>query len=200
MRRIVVSEFVSLDGVMEDPGGGEKFEYGGWTMPYWNDDVASFKAEELFASDALLLGRVTYQGFAAAWPSMKDEQGFADRMNGNRKYVVSSTLKTAEWNNSIVIKGDVVDELTKIKDQPGQDILVGGSATLVQALIRHQLVDELRLAVYPVVLGMGKRLFDDGGHTSLELMHQQPTSTGVVLCCITNKAAPPRPKPSGRRH
>jgi len=178
MRRIVVSEFVSLDGVMEDPGGAEKFEFGGWTMPYWNDDLARFKAEELFASDALLLGRVTYQAFAAAWPAMTDEMGFADRMNSNRKYVVSSTLNTTdEWKNSSLIKGDLVDAVTKLKQEPGQDILVGGSATLVQALMRHELVDELRLAVYPLVLGTGKRLWGDGGHT--------PWSS-----CTSNRRAP----------
>ena len=182
MRRIVVSEFVSLDGVMEDPGGAEGYEHGGWTMPYWNDDLGRFKAEELFASDALLLGRVTYQAFAAAWPAMTDEMGFADRMNSNHKYVVSSTLKTTdEWKNSSLIKGDLVEEVTKLKQEAGQDILVGGSATLVQALMRHHLVDELRLAVYPLVLGTGKCLWGDGGHTPLELVHQQSSSTGVIL-------------------
>jgi dihydrofolate reductase len=181
MGRIVVSEFVSLDGVMEDPGGAEGFEFGGWTSPYWNGEVAAFKAEELFASGALLLGRVTYQGFAAAWPAMTDEQGFAERMNSNRKYVVSSTLETAEWNNSTVIRGDLVEEVTRLKMEPGQDILVGGSATLVQGLMRHNLVDEVRLVVYPVVLGKGKRLLTDAGHTNLELVSNKPTATGVVL-------------------
>jgi dihydrofolate reductase len=180
MRKLVVSEFVSLDGVMEDPGGAENFDFGGWTIPYWNDDLAVFKTEELLASDALLLGRVTYQGFAAAWPSMKDEAGFADRMNSNRKYVVSSTLDKAEWNNSTVISADPIEAVTQLKQEPGQDILVGGSATLVQALMRNRLVDELRLAVYPIVLGKGKRLFGDS-HTKLELVQQQPTSTGVNL-------------------
>jgi dihydrofolate reductase len=179
MRRIVVSEFVSLDGVMEDPGGAEKFEHGGWTMAYWNDDIAAYKAGELFASDGLLLGRVTYEGFAAAWPKMKDD--FADHMNSVAKYVVSSTLETADWNNSTVIRGDLVEEMTKLKQQPGKDILVGGSATLVQALVRHNLVDELRLEVYPVVLGSGRRLFADSGRINLELVDTQPTSSGVIL-------------------
>jgi dihydrofolate reductase len=181
MRKIVVSEFVSLDGVMEDPGGAEGYQFGGWTMPYWNDELGAFKTEELFASDALLLGRVTYQGFAAAWPGRTDEQGFSDRMNSNHKFVVSTTLDTAEWANSTIIKGDLVDELTKIKEQPGEDILVAGSATLVQALMRHQLVDELRLEVYPIVLGRGKRIFSDDSYAKLELVHQQATSTGVLL-------------------
>jgi dihydrofolate reductase len=181
MRKIVVSEFVSLDGVMEDPGGGESFKFGGWTMPFWNDEVAAFKKEELFASDALLLGRVTYTGFAAAWPSMSDPEGFSARMNSNRKYVVSSTLQHADWNNTVVLSGDVVSEVTSVTEEPGQDILVGGSATLVQALLANQLVDELRLAVYPVVLGEGKRLFRDDSHTTLRLVHHQATSSGVVL-------------------
>jgi dihydrofolate reductase len=181
VRKIVVSEFVSLDGVMEDPGGAESSRFGGWTIPYWNDELGAFKAEELSASDALLLGRVTYEGFAAAWPNMTDEQGFANQMNGNRKYVVSSTLDKAEWNNSSIINGDLVEELTRIKQEPGQDILVAGSATLVKALVRHHLVDELRLAIYPIVLGDGKRLFDDQSYSTLQLVHQQSTSTGVVL-------------------
>jgi dihydrofolate reductase len=150
-------------------------------MPYWNDELGAFKNSELFASDALLLGRVTYQGFAAAWPSMGGNGGFGDRMNSIAKYVVSSTLEEADWNNSAVLTGDLVEEVSKLKQQPGQDILVGGSARLAQALMRHHLVDELRLAVYPVVLGSGKRLFDDGGHTGLELVEHQPTSTGVIL-------------------
>jgi dihydrofolate reductase len=167
--------------VIEDPGGAEGYEYGGWTMPYWSDDLGVFKTEELLASDALLLGRVTYEGFAAAWPNMEDPQGFADRMNSNRKYVVSSTLKTAEWNNSTIIKGNLVDAVTKLKEEPGQDILVGGSASLVQGLLRNQLVDELRMAIYPIVLGTGKRLFDDQSYTKLELTQQQQTGNGVIL-------------------
>ncbi len=155
MRKIVVSEFVTVDGVMQAPGGDGDFELAGWTMPYWNDEIGQFKFEELDAADALLLGRVTYEGFAAAWPSMTDEAGFADRMNRYTKYVVSSTLKQADWNNSTVLSGDVVEEVTRRKEEPGKDILVGGSATLVQALMGHGLVDELRLAVYPG--GAGRR-------------------------------------------
>jgi dihydrofolate reductase len=177
MRKIVVSEFVSLDGVMEDPGGAETFEFGGWTMPFWNDEIAKFKYDELVASDALLLGRVTYEGFAAAWPSMGAMGDFADRMNNNAKFVVTSTLDTLEWNNSTVVSMSSIEAL---KAQPGGDILVAGSATLVQALMAQGLVDELRLEVYPIVLGTGKRLFG-AGHTNLELVAHQPTSTGVVL-------------------
>jgi dihydrofolate reductase len=181
MRKVVVSEFVSVDGVMEDPGGAEGFEFGGWTMPYWNDEMAAFKTEELVASDALLLGRVTYEGFAAAWPGRTDEAGFADRINTNRKYVVSSTLEAPEWANSTVLGGDLVDEVARIKREPGQDILVAGSATLVQGLLANGLVDELRLEVYPIVLGKGKRLFADDSHSKFDLVSERATATGVLL-------------------
>jgi len=181
MRKVVVSEFVSVDGVMEDPGGAEGFEFGGWTMPYWNDEIAAFKTEELTASDALLLGRVTYEGFAAAWPGRNDEAGFAEKMNTNRKYVVSSTLDKAEWQNSTVFGSNWADDLARAKQEDGRDILVFGSARLVQGLLTRGLVDELRLEVYPLVLGKGKRLFGDDSHTKLELVSQQATSTGVVL-------------------
>ena len=181
MRKVVVSEFVSLDGVMEDPGGAEKFEHGGWTMPYWSDEIGKVKFDELFASDALLLGRVTYQGFAKAWPSMKDEAGFADRMNSIPKYVVSTTLEEVEWNNSRLIKGNVVEEIFRLKQQPGQNILIGGSAKLVQALMQHGLIDEYWLLVYPVVLGSGKRLFQEVSKTTLKLVETRAFSSGVAL-------------------
>jgi dihydrofolate reductase len=178
--RLVVSEFLSLDGVMEDPGGAEQSEHGGWTIPYWCDEVAKFKAEEMLACDGLLLGRITYQGFAAAWPSMTEDQGFA-RMNALPKYVVSATLGTAEWNNSRLLKGNLVQEVTKLKEQPGNDLLVTGSAMLVQELARHNLVDGYRLAIYPVVLGGGKRVFAPDVHVALKLASQEATSSGVVL-------------------
>ncbi|MEP7285582.1 MAG: dihydrofolate reductase family protein [Chloroflexota bacterium] len=172
MRKVVVAEFLSLDGVMEEPS---------WSMPYWGDDIAKFKLDELFASDAHLLGRVTYQGFAEAWPSRTDEAGFSDRMNNLPKYVVTTTLEKGEWDNSHLIKENVAEEVSKIKQQPGQDILVAGSATLVQTLIQHNLVDEYHLLVYPVVLGTGKRLFQDGSKTTLKLVESKPFSSGVVL-------------------
>ena len=181
MRKIVVSEFVSLDGVMEDPGGSEKSKHGAWTMQYWNDEIGKFKLEELFASDALLLGRVTYQGFAAAWPSRTDEQGFAQWMNSIPKYVVSTTLRQLDWNNSRLIKGNLPDEISKLKQQLGKNILVNGSATLVQTLMQHDLVDEYRLLVYPVVLGDGKRLFKDGKNTKLRLAETKTFPSGVVF-------------------
>jgi dihydrofolate reductase len=170
MRKIVVTEFVSLDGVFEEPA---------WTAPYWNDDIANFKAEESFASDALLLGRVTYQAFAAAWPGRTDDEG-ADQMNNLPKFVVSSTLNTVEWNNSRLLKGNIAEEIARLKQQVGKNILVYGSGKLVHFLLQHDLIDELRLLVYPLVLGSGKRLFPDGSSTKLKLMDTKGFSSGVV--------------------
>ncbi len=169
MRKLFVTEFVSLDGVVENPG---------WTFPYWNDEIANFKGEETSASDALLLGRVTYEGFAAAWPESKDEG--ADYFNSVRKYVVSTTLDKVEWNNSTLIKDNIVEEITKLKQQDGKDIAVHGSIALVQTLIQHDLVDHYRLLIYPVVLGTGKRLFQDGTTATLKLVETQSFSSGVA--------------------
>ncbi len=180
MRKIVVSEFISLDGVIEDPGGAEKFEHGGWTVPYWSDEMAKFKHDELFAIDALLLGGVTYQGFAEAWPSRTGDD-YSDRMNSLPKYVVSTTLGKVEWNNSHLIKANVAEEVSKLKQQPGQDILIFGSSTLVRSLIQRNLIDQYHLQVYPVVLGSGKRLFTDGSNTTLRLVETKPFSSGVVV-------------------
>ncbi len=181
LRKIIVSEFVSLDGVVEDPGGSEKSKHGGWTWGYWNDEIGKFKLDEILATSALLLGRVTYQGFAAAWPSMKDENGFADRMNNLPKHVVSTTLEKLDWNNSRQIKGNIAEEILKMKQQPGQDILIFGSGELVRELMRHDLIDEYRLLVYPVVLGGGKRLFGDEINKTVKLAETKPFSSGVVL-------------------
>ena len=169
MRKLFVTEFVSLDGVVENPG---------WTFPYWNDEIANFKGEETSASDALLLGRVTYEGFAAAWPESKDEG--ADYFNSVRKYVVSTTLDKVEWNNSTLIKDNIVEEITKLKQQDGKDIAVHGSIALVQTLIQHDLVDRYRLLIYPVVLGTGKRLFQDGTTATLKLVETKSFSSGVA--------------------
>ena len=170
MRKVVVTEFMSLDGVMEEPR---------WTFKYWNDEIAKFKGEESSASDALLLGRVTYQGFAAAWPQSKDEG--ADYFNSVRKYVVSKTLEEPlEWNNSTLIKDNVVEEITNLKQQDGKDIAVHGSATLVQTLMQHDLVDRYRLLVYPVVVGKGKRLFGEGIPATLRLLGSRSFGSGVV--------------------
>lgn len=181
MRKIIVSEFVSLDGVLEDPGGAEKSRHGGWTWGYWNDEIGKFKLDEILATGALLLGRVTYQGFAAAWPSMKDEQGFADRMNNLPKHVVSTTLEKLDWNNSRQIKGNIAEEVSKLKQQPGQDILILGSGELVRELMRLDLLDEYRLLVYPIVLGSGKRLFGNEINKMFKLIETKPFSSGVVL-------------------
>ena len=170
MRNVIVTEFLSLDGVMEEPA---------WTFQYWNDEIAQFKGEESAAGDALLLGRVTYQGFAAAWPESNDEG--AAYFNGVRKYVVSRTLKEPlAWNNSTLINDDVVATITDLKRQDGGDIVVHGSATLVQTLMEHDLVDRYRLLVYPVVLGKGKRLFKEGIPATLKLLESRAFSPGVV--------------------
>jgi len=183
MRKIVVSEFVSLDGVVEDPGGAEKFKHGGWSFKFRDDQVPKYKLDELSTSDALLLGRVTYEGFAKAWPSRKDDLGFADKMNNMPKYVVSTTLKKLDWNNSQLIKSNVVEEVKRLKQQPGKDILVYGSGKLVNTLLQHNLVDELRLMVHPVVLGSGKRLFDDNAESLkvLKLAESKTFPSGIVL-------------------
>ena len=169
MRKLVVTEFLSLDGVMEAPM---------WTFKYWNDEIANFKGEESLASDALLLGRITYEGFAQAWPNSKDEG--APYFNNVRKYVVSTTLDKAEWNNSVIIKDNVVEEISKLKQQDGGDIAVHGSGKLVQTLIQNDLVDSYRMLVYPLVLGKGQRLFEEGTAATLELVETRPFSSGVV--------------------
>src|SRR6267378_3788677 len=181
MGRIVVTEFVSLDGVMQDPGGDSKWRHAGWTFQIESGQVGSdFKLKETRDSEALLLGRVTYEGFAKAWPSLDGE--FADKFNSMPKYVVSSTLKKADWKNSTVLKGDVVKEVSRLRQKPGGDIVVHGSAQLVQTLLEHDLVDEMRLMVYPVVLGSGKRLF---GETSdkkpMRLVDSKAAGGGVTI-------------------
>jgi dihydrofolate reductase len=181
MGRIVVSEFVSLDGVVEDPGGSEDFKYGGWSFEFDRGaEGDEFKLEETRASQALLLGRKTYEGFAEAWPSREGE--FADMFNSMPKYVVSSTLDEPDWTNSTVLEGDLVDEVSKLRQGPDGDVVVHGSAQLVQALIEHDLVDELRLMVFPVVLGTGKRLFGDPGEKkTLRLVDSKVVGDGVMI-------------------
>jgi dihydrofolate reductase len=181
MGRIVVTEFVSLDGVMEDPGGAENFKHGGWSFEIARGDEGDkFKLDEAFASEALLLGRVTYEGFAKAWPSREGE--FADKFNSMPKYVVSSTLDEPEWNNSTVLKGDVVEEVEKLRREQDGDIVVHGSAQLVQTLLEHDLVDELRLMVYPLVLGSGRRLFDETSDKKpLRLVDSKVVGDGVTI-------------------
>ena len=182
MRKLVVTEYVTVDGTMEDPGGGETGPYGGWSFQFWSEEAWKFKFDELFAADALLLGRVTYEGFSKAWPAMKDEEGFADRMNGLPKYVVSTTLEKAEWNNSHIIRSNVAEAVANLKQQPGQDILVAGSARLVQTLAQHDLVDEYRLMVHPILVGGGKRVFGGGTERkALKLVEARPFSSGIVI-------------------
>jgi dihydrofolate reductase len=183
MRRVVVTEFLTLDGVMEAPGGEFHPDgKGGWTFPFFTDEAGKFKFDELFAADALLLGRVTYEHFAAAWPSMTDEAGFADRMNSLPKFVASTTLREPlEWNATL-IEGDLADEVSKLKLEDGQDILVLGSADLVHTLLQHDLIDEFRLMVFPVILGSGKRLFRDGiASTPLRLVETTTFKSGVAV-------------------
>ena len=181
MGRIVVTEFISLDGVVEDPGGSEDFKYGGWSFEFSRGEEGDkFKLDETMAAAALLLGRVTYGGFAEAWPARTGD--FAERFNSMPKYVVSSTLDNPVWNNSTVIKGDIAQAVGELRAQLEGDIVVHGSVQLVQYLLEHDLVDELRLMVFPVVLGRGKTLF---GQTSnkktLKLVESKTVGDGVNI-------------------
>ena len=181
MARIVVTEFVSLDGVMEDPGGAEDFEHGGWSFEFdRGEEGDKFKLDEALEAEALLLGRVTYEGFAAAWPSREGE--FADKFNSMPKYVISSTLEEAKWNGSTVLSGDVVEAVSKLRQTLDGHIVVHGSAQLVQTLVQHDLVDELRLMVFPVVLGSGKRLFGDtDAKKRLRLVDSKTVGDGIAI-------------------
>jgi dihydrofolate reductase len=181
MGRIVVTEFISLDGVIEDPGGAEDFKHSGWSFEISRGDEGNqFKLEETMASDALLLGRVTYEGFADAWPSREGE--FADKFNTMPKYVVSSTLREPEWTNSTVLDGDLGEAVARVKQQHDGDVVVHGSAQLVQDLLERDLVDELRLMMFPVVLGAGKRLFGDTSDKKpLRLADSKTVGDGVTI-------------------
>jgi len=179
--RIIVTEFVSLDGVMEDPGGSEDFKYGAWTFEFSRGEEGDkFKLDETFEAVAQLLGRKTYEGFAEAWPSRDGE--FADRFNSMPKYVVSSTLKDPEWTNTTVLDGDVKESVTKLKDEIDGDIVVHGSRQLAQTLLELDLVDEVRLMVFPVVLGAGRRLFGEtSDKKTLRLTDHQIVGDGVAI-------------------
>jgi dihydrofolate reductase len=181
MGRIVVTEFVSLDGVIEDPGGSANFKHGAWSFEIDRGEEGNeFKLDETMASDALLLGRVTYEGFAEAWPSRDGD--FADKFNAMPKYVVSSTIRDPEWTNSTVLKGDLAEEVAKLKERHEGDVVVHGSAQLVQGLLERDLVDELRLMVYPVVLGSGKRLFGEtSDKKTLRLAGTKTIGDGVLI-------------------
>lgn len=187
MRKLVVSEFISLDGVIQAPGGADEdtdggFTQGGWTHPYWHDDIGTHFFEAFSESDALLLGRRTWQGHGAAFDPMPEGDSFGDPMKAIQKYVVSTTLTSTDlWRNSTLISGDVVEQVRALKAQPGKNILLDGSSVLVHTLIKHDLVDEYRLLVYPVVLGGGKRLFPEGLRVNLRLVEVQPIPSGVTL-------------------
>jgi dihydrofolate reductase len=181
MRKVVVSEFVTLDGVMEDPGGAEGFKHGGWSFQFGSTDQQQFKVEELFKADGLLLGRRTYQGFAAAWPAMPGTGAYGERMNSLPKYVVSTTLSDMTWNATL-LQGDLAEELSRLKQEDGQDILVFGSGQLVHTLHARDLIDEYRLMVFPVILGSGMRLFPEGSEKrALKLVESKTFPSGVVV-------------------
>lgn len=173
MRKIIVTEYISLDGVVEEPGH--------WSFDFWNDEAAKYKYDELFTSDALLLGRLTYEGFAKAWPTMKETGEFGKKMNTMQKYVVSKTVQNAEWQNTEIIAKDVLQEVKKLKKQHGKNILVAGSGQLVHTLLQENLADEYRFLLHPVVLGKGKRLFrEESDKRKLTLFETQKFSTGIV--------------------
>lgn len=186
MKKLIVAEFVSLDGVMQAPGGAEEdtddgFAHGGWTMPYWHDDMGTAIFEEINRADTLLLGRKTWQTHAEAFePATGDP--FADVLNSKKKYVVSTTLKSADaWRNTTIIRQNVVEEVRKLKEQPGKAIYVDGSSVLVHTLAEADLVDEYHLLVFPIVLGSGKKVFPDGYTSGLKLMETKSFPSGVVL-------------------
>jgi dihydrofolate reductase len=181
MGKVIVSRFITLDGVVEDPGASEEFDRGGWAFNFdRGPEGDKFKLDEVMGSEALLLGRVTYEGFAEAWPSRSG--GFADKFNSMPKYVVSTTLKDPEWNNSTVIDGDVAEGLAELKQRVDGDILVNGSVQLVQALAEHDLVDEYRLMVFPTILGAGKRLFGETSDAAaLRLVDAKPAGETLIL-------------------
>jgi len=191
MGKIVATEFISLDGVIEDPGGAEDFEHGGWTFEIdRGEEGDKFKLAELEEAEAQLLGRVTYEGFAAAWPTMEDEVGFAEKMNSMPKYVYSTTLQSADWQNSTILSADFVTSIAKTKDEVDGVILVAGSAQLVRGLIAADLLDELRLMVFPVLLGGGKGLFPDDGHkVPLVLTDARTVGAGIQLLTYERTAA-----------
>jgi dihydrofolate reductase len=180
MAKVVVSEFVSLDGVMQAPGGEPGYRHAGWVMKFPDPEQLKYKLAEVLAHEALLLGRKTYEGFAAAWPSRTGE--FADKMNQMPKYVASTTLKNAEWSNSTVLPSNVSETVAKLKAQLGGDILVAGSRTLVNTLKQHDLIDEYRLMVFPIVLGSGMRLFDESEDAAtLKLVDTRSLANGAVI-------------------
>ena len=187
MRELIVAEFITLDGVIQAPGGANEdteggFQHGGWTWPYWHDDIGAHFSQAMMQADALLLGRKTWQIHGGAFEPMKAGDPFGDVMNGIAKYVVSTTLTSASaWRNSTLISGNVVEAVRQLKQQPGKNILIDGSSVLIHTLIQEDLVDEYGLHVYPLVLGGGKRLFPEGTRVNLQLIESQALPTGVVF-------------------
>ncbi len=187
MRELIVAEFITLDGVIQAPGGANEdteggFQHGGWTRPYWHDDIGAHFFQAMTQADALLLGRKTWQIHGGAFEPMPAGDPFGDVMNGIAKYVVSTTLKSASaWRNSTLISGNVAEAVRKIKQQPGKNILIDGSSVLIHTLVQENLVDEYALHVYPLVLGGGKRLFPEGKRLNLKLVESQALPTGVVF-------------------
>jgi dihydrofolate reductase len=181
LRRIVAVEYLSLDGVTQDPGPAGEYEHRGWTVPYWNDEIAMWQTDQLFASEALLLGRITYEEFVASWP-LRSGDPFTDRMNSLPKFVASTTLKEPlEWNATL-LRGEVVGAVAELKEQPGEDLLIYGSGALVNTLLPHKLIDEYRFMIYPLLLGTGKRFFtDDNPKATLELKGTETSSSGVTM-------------------
>jgi len=186
MRKLIVAEFITLDGVIQAPGAPDEdtdggFVHGGWTHPYWHDDIGAHFSQAMAEADTLLLGRKTWQGHGAAFDPMPEGDPFGDVMKSKKKYVVSTTLKSTElWRNSTIINRNVVEEVRKLKAQAGQNIILDGSSVLAHTLIENDLVDEYSLHVYPLVLGSGKRLFPDGKRVNLKLIGSQALPTGVV--------------------
>ncbi len=187
MRKLIVGEFVTLDGVMQAPGGAEEdteggFSHGGWTMPYWHEEVGAHFMQAMSEADTFLLGRKTWEIHGGAFEQMAEGDPFGDMMKAMQKYVVSTTLTSADgWRNSTIISQNVADEVQKLKEQSGKNIYVDGSSVLMRTLVEHDLVDEYSLLVYPLVLGSGKRLFPEGLRVNLELVETKPFSSGVVL-------------------
>jgi len=185
MRKLIISEFMTLDGVIQAPGGKDEdrdggFEHGGWTWPYWHDDIGNSFGALMQDTDAFLLGRRTYLTHAAAFEPMPVGDKFGDMMNAPKKYVVSRTLKEPTWRNTTIIRNNVIESIREIKSQPGKNIMTDGSSELVHALLKHDLVDELHLLIYPLTLGGGKRLFADGVYATFRLVSATPYPSGVV--------------------
>jgi dihydrofolate reductase len=187
MRELIVLSFITLDGVMQAPGGPEEdptggFKYGGWTVGYWDDFLDGVMGEQMAKPFDLLLGRKTYEIFAAYWPYAKSDDPTAEKLNSAKKYVTSKTLRKLDWSNSMLVEGDTVQEIIKLKEQKGPELQVHGSGNLIQTLLKHDLIDEFRLKIFPITLGTGKRLFGEGTiPAGLKLVDSRTSTTGVIV-------------------